>query len=38
MDILLSAVVVLMMMGLGLHLLVAAAERKLLFWHESTRR
>jgi NitT/TauT family transport system permease protein len=38
MDILLSAVVVLMMMGLGLHVLVAAAERKLLFWHESTRR
>jgi ABC-type nitrate/sulfonate/bicarbonate transport system permease component len=38
MDVLLSAVVVLMMMGLTLHLLVALAERKVLFWHESTRR
>jgi NitT/TauT family transport system permease protein len=37
-DVLFSAVLSLMIMGISFYLLITAAERKLLFWHESARR
>jgi NitT/TauT family transport system permease protein len=37
-DVLFSAVLSLMLMGISFYLLITAVERKLLFWHESARR